>query len=69
VEAIPDSAIGEGGLSDILSGDLRDIFQAVNYTNPRTRALVENGEHVDVYELAKELDEYARSIGAVPPTL
>ena len=68
VEAVPDSPASEGGLSDILSEDLRDIFHSVDYTNARTKALVQSREHVDVYELAKELDEYARSIGAVPET-
>lgn len=67
VEAIPDLPAGEGGLSEFLSEDLQDIFKSVDYTNPRTKALVRSREHVDVYELAKELDEYARSIGAVPP--
>lgn len=66
VEAIPDSPASEGGLSDFLSEDLQDIFKTVDYTNPRTKALLESREHVDVHALAKELDEYARSIGAVP---
>lgn len=68
VEAAPDSPAGEGELSGLLSEDLQDIFKTTNYTNPRTKALVRGREYVDVHELAKELDEYARSIGAVPAT-
>ena len=66
VEAVPDSPASDGGLSDFLVEDLQELFKATNYTNPRTKALLKGREYVDVHELAKELDEYARSIGAVP---
>ncbi|MDA0263841.1 MAG: hypothetical protein O3A93_07005 [Chloroflexi bacterium] len=66
VEAIPDLQIGGGGLNDLLSGDLQDIFNTATYTDPRTKALLASREPVDVYALAKELDEFARSIGASP---
>ena len=68
VEALPDGREGDGSLSDFLSGDLQDVFNTTDYTNPRTKALLKSREHVDVYELAQELKEYARRIGAVPPT-
>ena len=67
VEALPDGQIDEGGLGDFLSEDLQDVFNATDYTNPRTKALLKSREHVNVHELAKELKEYARSIGAAPP--
>lgn len=63
VEALPDRLTGEGGLADFLSDDLQDIFSVTNYSNPRTKALLKNRERVDVYELAKELKEHARSMG------
>ena len=66
VEAVSDGpADGDGGLGDFLSEDLQDLFNVAEFANPRTKALLKSREHVDVNELAKELKEYARSIGAV----
>ena len=68
VEAFPDTPIdGDGGLVDFLSEDLQNIFSTANHGNPRTKALLKDREQVDVHELADELKEYARSIGAVSP--
>ena len=67
VEAAPDGpADGDGGMGDFLSEDLQDLFSATDYAKPRTKALLKSREHVDVNELAKELKEYARSVGAAP---
>ena len=70
VEAFPDTPAdgdGDGGLVDFLSEDLQNIFSTTNHGNPRTKALLKDREQVDVHELADELKEYARSIGAVSP--
>ena len=67
VESLPDGQEHDGGLGDFLSEDLQDVFNTTDYTNPRTKALLKSREHVNVHELAKELKEYARSIGAAPP--
>jgi len=66
VEAIPGLTDGEEGLGDILMDDLHDIFTAVTYTNARTKALLKSREPVDIRERAKELQDYAESIGASP---
>ncbi|MBT98758.1 MAG: hypothetical protein CL902_09020 [Dehalococcoidia bacterium] len=66
VEAIPGLTDGEEGLGDILMDDLHDIFTAVTYTNARTKALLKSREPVDIREQAKELQDYAESIGASP---
>ena len=67
VEVLPDGREHDGGLGDLLSEELQDVFNTTDYTNPRTKALLKSREHVNVHELAKELKEYARSIGAAPP--
>lgn len=66
VEVLPDGREHDGGLGDFLSEELQDVFNTTDYTNPRTKALLKSREHVNVHELAKELKEYARSIGAAP---
>ena len=64
VEALPDTPSGEDSLEDYLSERLHDIFTVHSYSSPRTKALLRSKEHIDVYELAQELSEYAREIGA-----
>ena len=63
VEALPDTPSGEDSLDDYLAENLHDIFTVHSYSNPRTKALLRSKEHIDVYELARELSEYAREIG------
>ncbi len=63
VEALPDTPSGEDSLDDYLAENLQDIFTVHDYSNPRTKALLRAKEHIDVYELARELSEYAREIG------
>ena len=67
VEALPGGLLGDGGLSEFLAEDLQDLFTTTDYADPRTQALLKGRERVDVHELADELKEYARSIGAVSP--
>ena len=67
VEVLPDGREHDGGLGDFLSEELQDVFNTTDYSIPRTKALLKSREHVNVHELAKELKEYARSIGAAPP--
>ena len=70
VEAFPEGPVGAdgstGAMGDFLSEDLKDIFNTVDYANPRTKALLKSREHVDTRELAEELMEFARSVGAIP---
>ena len=63
VEALPDTPSGEDSLDDYLAENLHDIFTVHSYSSPRTKALLRSKEHIDVYELARELSEYAREIG------
>lgn len=63
VEALPDKPSGEDSLDDYLAENLHDIFTVHSYSSPRTKALLRSKEHIDVYELARELSEYAREIG------
>ncbi|NQW24308.1 MAG: hypothetical protein HQ475_12780 [SAR202 cluster bacterium] len=69
VEAFSEGPVGNdgstGAMGDFLSEDLKDIFNTVDHTNPRTKALLKSREYVDVHELAEELMEFARSVGAI----
>jgi DNA-binding Lrp family transcriptional regulator len=64
VEAIPEGQVGEGSLGDFLAEDLREIFTAPDYTNPRTKALLKSRDQIDVHQLAAELAEFSKEIGA-----
>ena len=46
------------------TGSFRDIFRRKAVTNPHVKALLRRHDAVDVHELADELQDFARSIGA-----
>ena len=66
VEALPGdgaySENGHGGIDDFLPDSLKDVFDAKEYGNPRVKALLRGRDPVDVKELAKELDEFVKTV-------
>ena len=53
-----------GEVEDSLPLTLKDIFRKKVVINPQIKALLERHGEVDTKELAKELDDFAESIGA-----
>ena len=62
--ATPGQRPGSGVVLDALPGNLKDIFRKKVVANPQLKALLKRHGRVDVHELADELQEFARSVGA-----
>ena len=60
----PGQCPGSGEVLDALPGNLKDIFRKKVVANPQLKALLSRHGRVDVHELADELQEFARSVGA-----
>ena len=64
VEPLPRSRAGLAGESNYLPEMLADLFVKKEFVDPQVKALLHGLDDINCRELADELHEFARSVGA-----